>query len=186
MRSPVCSLDDSVVGDAAHTAGPFMAGPVKLCASNLGVINRLGLVSVPTYSREMTQDRNLIFHLGVGGFHRSHQAYYLHELMGRGENWGLVGVGILPFDKPMLDALSPQDFLYCLMSRGSSGFGCCVVGSILDYIYAPNDVTAAVERMASPQVREPKERGKLFPGKASSRAQSTALCCHTHICWDTT
>ena len=168
------------------------AGPVKLCAANLGVINNLGLVSVPTYNREITDDRNLIFHLGVGGFHRSHQAYYLHELMGRGENWGLVGVGILPFDKPMLEALAPQDYLYCLMSRGSSGFGCCVVGSMLDYIYAPNDVMAAVERMASPQVREPLSARTSPPlpvverkPEASSRAQSTALRCHAHICWDT-
>lgn len=79
------------------------------------------LVSVPPYNREITEDRNLIFHFGVGGFHRSHQAFYLNELLTRGENWGIVGVGIMPFDKPMIDALAPQNFLYTLMSRGTRG-----------------------------------------------------------------
>jgi len=129
------------------------SGVTKLNSANLGILSHQGLVSVPPYNREITEDRNLIFHFGVGGFHRSHQAFYLNELLTRGENWGIVGVGIMPFDKPMIDALAPQNFLYTLMSRGSSGFGCSVVGSLLDFVYAPDDIQATLERMTSPQCK---------------------------------
>jgi mannitol 2-dehydrogenase len=97
---------------------PEKAGPLQLSTSNLGLLNEQGLVQIPTYSREIDADRNLIYHLGVGGFHRSHQAVYLNDSMSRGEHWGLVGVGILPFDLKMYEALKSQDYLYTVMSRG--------------------------------------------------------------------
>eukprot|EP00238_Polyblepharides_amylifera_P002005 CAMPEP_0196585382 /NCGR_PEP_ID=MMETSP1081-20130531/50433_1 /TAXON_ID=36882 /ORGANISM="Pyramimonas amylifera, Strain CCMP720" /LENGTH=1314 /DNA_ID=CAMNT_0041906905 /DNA_START=249 /DNA_END=4193 /DNA_ORIENTATION=- len=126
---------------------------VHLNASNLSILIEKGLVSIPTYAREITEDRNLIYHFGVGGFHRSHQAFYLNDLLSRGENWALVGVGIMPFDQKMHEVLKAQDFLYTLMSRGSSGFGCSVVGSIMDFVYAPDDICAAMERLAHPQCK---------------------------------
>ena len=56
------------------------AGPIPLRACNLGLLNEQGLVQVPTYSREVDEDRNLIYHLGVGGFHRSHQQVSFRNL----------------------------------------------------------------------------------------------------------
>eukprot|EP00959_Pyramimonas_sp_CCMP1952_P233291 4874964-Pyramimonas_sp.AAC.1 len=53
----------------------------------------------------------------------------------------------------MYDALKSQDYLYSLMSRGSSGLGCSVIGSIMDYVYAPKDKKGAVEKLASEQCK---------------------------------
>jgi len=46
---------------------------MKLKQPILEALQDEGLVLVPSYNREVTPDRNLIYHLGVGGFHRSHQ-----------------------------------------------------------------------------------------------------------------
>jgi mannitol 2-dehydrogenase len=56
-------------------------------------------VSTPTYDRDRV--RTGIVHLGVGGFHRSHQAMYLDRLMGVGKalDWGICGDGVLPSDR---------------------------------------------------------------------------------------
>src|SRR4051812_3917761 len=58
--------------------------------------------------------RNLrvgIVHVGVGGFHRAHQAMYVDRLLNDGKalEWGICGVGVLPSDRRMADAMSAQD-----------------------------------------------------------------------------
>src|ERR1700723_2003227 len=64
-----------------------------------------------------------IVHIGVGGFHRAHQAVYLDDLMNRGEalDWGLCGVGLLPGDSRMRDAMRAQDCLYTMMVKHPDG-----------------------------------------------------------------
>jgi mannitol 2-dehydrogenase len=71
-------------------------------------------VSTPAYDRG--QVRTGIVHLGVGGFHRSHQAMYLDRLMERGEalDRGICGVGVLPGDRRMAEVMAAQDCLYTL------------------------------------------------------------------------
>jgi mannitol 2-dehydrogenase len=60
-----------------------------------------GSLPVPGYDRSRV--RAGIVHLGVGAFHRSHQALYLDRLLaaGQGEEWGICGVGVLPADRRM-------------------------------------------------------------------------------------
>ena len=74
-------------------------------------------VAVPTYRREQLWPA--IVHVGVGGFHRAHQALYLDDLAQRGitMEWGERGVGLLPGDRTMADALVPQNGLYTLACR---------------------------------------------------------------------
>src|SRR5271157_2820532 len=53
-----------------------------------------------------------IVHLGFGGFHRAHMARYTHDLMerrGDAMKWGIIGVGLLPADLRVRDALAPLD-----------------------------------------------------------------------------
>ena len=71
----------------------------------------------PTYERQ--QLRASIVHLGVGGFHRAHQAVYLDDLAERriASEWGERGVGLLPPDRRMAEAFTPQDYLYLYLSR---------------------------------------------------------------------
>jgi mannitol 2-dehydrogenase len=111
-------------------------------------------VPTPTYDR--SQVRTGIVHLGVGGFHRAHQAMYLDRLMeaGKALDWGICGVGVLPQDARMRDALAAQDGLYTLvLKRPDGSLEPRVVGSITEYLLAPDDPEAVVERMCDPAVR---------------------------------
>ncbi|MCG2623708.1 mannitol dehydrogenase family protein [Arthrobacter sp. I2-34] len=97
-----------------------------------------------------------IVHIGVGGFHRAHQAMYLDQLMqqGRALDWGICGMGVLPGDRRMKEALAAQDYLYTLVVKHPDGStNARVVGSIVDFVHAPDDPQTAVERLADPSVR---------------------------------
>jgi mannitol 2-dehydrogenase len=126
--------------------------PVPLDAAALGALP--ASVGVPRYDRSRV--RVGIVHLGVGGFHRSHQAVYLDGLMNAGTalDWGICGVGVLPGDAGMRDALAGQDCLWTLLVRHPDGFlDARVVGSMVEYLLAPDDPDRVVERMADPAVR---------------------------------
>ena len=64
-----------------------------------------------------------IVHIGVGNFHRSHQAMYLDRLARRGlaDGWGICGVGVLPGDVALLGALRSQDGEYTLVEQDPGG-----------------------------------------------------------------
>nr|WP_240188585.1 mannitol dehydrogenase family protein [Nakamurella flavida] len=111
-------------------------------------------VPVPTYDR--SQVTTGIVHFGVGGFHRAHQAMYLDRLMNSGEalDWGICGVGVLPHDKRMKDVMDAQDCLYTLVLKDADGtWEPRVIGSIVEYLFAPDDPDAVVEKMADPATR---------------------------------
>ena len=65
-------------------------------------------VLVPRYDRRRLSVG--VVHLGVGGFHRAHQAVYLDDLMakGLGSEWAICGVGVLPSDRRMAEAMWAQ------------------------------------------------------------------------------
>ncbi len=93
-------------------------------------------VQTPTYRRDALAPA--IVHLGVGGFHRAHEAVYCDDLLGQGlGDWGIVGVGLRPEDRAMRDALVPQDGLYTLVTRDADGDTARVVGSLTRYLFAP-------------------------------------------------
>ncbi|MEV8503357.1 mannitol dehydrogenase family protein [Actinoplanes sp. NPDC051475] len=109
---------------------------------------------VPSYDRGAL--RTGIVHFGVGGFHRAHEAMYLDRLMSGGKalDWAICGVGVMPFDERMRDALVAQDGLYTLVVRAPDGtLEPRVIGSIKEYLYAPDDPEAVIEKMASEDVR---------------------------------
>ncbi len=111
-------------------------------------------VPVPAYDRNGVKSG--VVHLGVGSFHRAHQAMYLDRLLAAGtsSDWGICGVGVLPADAPMRDALKRQDGLYTLVLKAADGtWEPRVIGSILDYLFAPDDPEAVVARLADPTTR---------------------------------
>ncbi|MBB3231758.1 mannitol dehydrogenase family protein [Halomonas stenophila] len=124
----------------------------RLNTDNLG---RLApAVAVPAYDRGAVSAG--IVHFGVGGFHRAHQAMYLDDLMNRGQalDWGIVGVGVMPGDRRMQEALAAQDHLYTLVVKHPDGeVAPRVIGSIIDYRYALDDPEAVIETMADPAIR---------------------------------
>lgn len=125
----------------------------KLRTQNLSEIASSG-IPVPTYDRSAV--RIGIVHVGVGGFHRAHQAMYLDALMNQGEalDWGICGVGVLPHDAHMRDVMHDQDCLYTLTVKPPQGEPSTrVIGSIVDYLFAPDDAEAVLKRMADPATR---------------------------------
>jgi mannitol 2-dehydrogenase len=125
---------------------------IPLNASTLAGIGER--VAVPSYAREDVTVG--IVHFGVGGFHRAHQAMYLDQLMNRGQalDWGICGVGLMPADQRMRDALDSQDGLYTLVLKAPDGSrDARVIGSIIRYLYAPDSPEAVLEMMADPDVR---------------------------------
>ncbi|WP_037184101.1 mannitol dehydrogenase family protein [Rhodococcoides fascians] len=111
-------------------------------------------VAVPTYDRsDVTAG---IVHFGVGGFHRAHQAMYVDRLLQQGEasEWGICGVGVLPGDRKMKDVMDAQDCLYTLALKHADGtWDTRVIGSIVEYLFAPDDPEAVIEKMAAESTR---------------------------------
>jgi mannitol 2-dehydrogenase len=111
-------------------------------------------VAVPRYDRRDVSTG--IVHIGVGNFHRSHQAMYIDTLMNGGAvlDWGICGIGLQPSNVGMRDALAAQDGLYTLVVRHGDGtWDARVIGSIVEYLFAPDDPEAAIEKMAAPATR---------------------------------
>jgi fructuronate reductase/mannitol 2-dehydrogenase len=106
---------------------------------------------VPTYDRtELTPS---IVHIGVGGFHRAHQAVYFDDLVRRGisTDWGVVGVGL--HSPQMGQVLREQDNLYTVVVRGPETDEVRVVGVLTDYLFAPADPGAVLDTLANERTR---------------------------------
>ncbi len=75
-------------------------------------------VARPAYDRAAVTPG--IVHLGVGAFHRAHQAVFIDDCLGRGETeWGIVAASLRSADTR--DALAPQDHLYTFCLRDGGG-----------------------------------------------------------------
>lgn len=124
---------------------------VKLNKANLKQLS--AQIKTPQYDRSNVGQA--IVHIGVGGFHRAHQTIYTEDLFNQGEDlkWGFCGIGLLDHDMRMRDVLREQDYLYTLLERSIEGDKPRVVGSIVNYIFAPDDRGAALEKMAGPETR---------------------------------
>jgi mannitol 2-dehydrogenase len=111
-------------------------------------------LSRPSYDRDEIGVG--IVHFGVGGFHRAHQAMYIDRLleMGLAREWGICGVGVMPGDRKMADVMAAQDGLYTLVLENPDGTrDARVIGSIVDYRYAPDDPESVIDLLAQPSTR---------------------------------
>ncbi len=108
-------------------------------------------VVVPAYDRSKLKAG--ILHIGVGNFHRAHQAVYLNELfsLGQDHDWALVGAGIKPYDVAMRDRLQHQDWLTTVVELDPNGLTAKISGSMVDFVEI--DPQAVVERLSSPEIR---------------------------------
>jgi mannitol 2-dehydrogenase len=107
-------------------------------------------VSTPTYDRAAL--RPGIVHIGVGGFHRAHQAVYLDELARQGStDWGVIGVGL--HSRAIGEVLAGQDQLWTVIERASDGDRATVVGALTQYLYAPDDPEAVLTALADQRTR---------------------------------
>jgi mannitol 2-dehydrogenase len=119
------------------------------------ILNELpSQVARPTYDRSTLKAG--ILHFGVGAFHRSHEALAIDRLLeqGKAHEWAIIGVGLLPSDSRMRDALMQQDCLYTLVTKHASGkIDYQVIGSIIDYIFAPDESEKLLAKLVDPAIK---------------------------------
>lgn len=110
----------------------------------------------PGYARDAL--RAGIVHLGIGAFHRGHQAGITEaaiEAMARdgedGLRWGIIGVSLRRPDTR--DALKPQEGLYTLALRSASAETLQVIGAVLGVLVAEEDPEIVLDRIAHRDTR---------------------------------
>ncbi|AFL50138.1 fructuronate reductase [Sinorhizobium fredii] len=92
-----------------------------------------------------------IVHLGIGAFHRAHQAAFTEGLLAGDPSWGISGVSLRSPDTR--DALQPQDGLYTLKIQDGESEQLQVIGSVVELLCAPEGPEAVLSRMADPATR---------------------------------
>jgi fructuronate reductase len=118
---------------------------------SLSALERLPAeVARPIY--DMNAVRIGIVHLGIGAFHRAHQAVYVDDRLAAGEtDWGICGASLR--SPETADALVPQDGLYTVAIRSGSGEQLRVIGAVRRLLVAPSNPAALLDAMADPTVR---------------------------------
>ncbi|QIE43583.1 mannitol dehydrogenase family protein (plasmid) [Rhodobacteraceae bacterium SC52] len=123
----------------------------KLSNSTLGTLP--AGIRVPKYDRSALTPG--IVHIGLGNFHRAHQAWYLHRLMDMGLNhdWAIIGAGVRAPDAAQRDRLLAQDFLTTLIELDPSGRSAEVTGAMIDYVPVEEGNAPLIAQMADPAIR---------------------------------
>lgn len=123
---------------------------MKLNINTLDVISQTA--EVPAYDR--SQVTCGIVHMSIGGFHRSHQAVYVDDLLAQGHHeWGICAIGLMPQDAENIKKLQEQDTLYTVLSRSSDGDSARVIGSIIEVLHAPTSPSLVLEKLISPKTK---------------------------------
>ena len=110
-------------------------------------------IARPTYDRASLTPG--IVHVGLGNFHRSHQAWYLHRLMqlGLDHDWAIIGAGVRPNDAERREELLRQDCLSTLIELDPSSTSAEVIGAMIDYVPVEAGNSALIRRMTDPAIR---------------------------------
>ncbi|MGI9399829.1 MAG: mannitol dehydrogenase family protein [Rhizobiaceae bacterium] len=121
----------------------------SLSLANLPLIS--DSVVKPSYRREELTPG--IIHVGVGNFHRAHQAIYLHRLFqtGRDHNWAIMGAGVKPYDDVMRQRLINQDWLTTVVELDPDGFSAEICASMIGF--AEVNARALIAAMSDPEIR---------------------------------
>ena len=129
-----------------------MENTIALNQKNLSLIE--DRINCPKYDRSKKEFG--MVHIGVGGFHRSHQAFYTHELLQsvKTGGWDICGIGLREGDRKIHDVLSKQDGLYTLIVRHPDGnIESKIIGSINDFLLAVDEPKEVIQRMADPATK---------------------------------
>jgi fructuronate reductase len=107
---------------------------------------------IPAVAKPEVDPRQLtvgIVHLGLGAFHRAHQAVYTERAMAAsGETrWGICGV--TQRSRAVLDDLAPQDGLYTVVELGATT-AFRVRAPLRELLFARGQEAVLIERIAAP------------------------------------
>lgn len=115
-----------------------------------------------------------ILHVGVGNFHRAHQASYLDDLFHmdfeNNKQWGLVGGGIMHFDAAKRAILEQQDWLQMVVARDGETRNARVIGSMIDFIPVDSDGSSLLKGMTNTSIKI-----------VSLTVVSVCIYCYNHI-----
>lgn len=106
-------------------------------------------VKTPEYTRN--EALNWIVHLGIGAFHRAHQAVYTEQLNNAGSTrWGIIGCSLR--SSQVKHQLEPQDNLYTVLERGNE-VRAQIVGCVQQVLVGPDNPAAIIHSIADPKTR---------------------------------
>lgn len=93
-----------------------------------------------------------IVHIGLGAFHKAHQAFYTDTALGAaGGDWRITGVSLRSTGPA--EALSAQNGLYTLIERDAAGSSARVVGAIAQALAVTTDRAAVLDVLTDPATR---------------------------------
>ncbi len=95
--------------------------------------------------------RRRILHLGLGNFHRAHQAVYTEDAGRAGEPWEITGVA--GNTRGVVEALRRQEMRYSVLSLGPERTAVRQVASVTDAFVAADEPRRVVEEIADPGTR---------------------------------
>ncbi|UUO25354.1 mannitol dehydrogenase family protein [Colwellia sp. M166] len=123
--------------------------PIKL--NNKALDTLPSKVVKPNYSRESLSPG--IIHIGVGNFHRAHQAMYMHKLFNAGiaQDWAIRGAGIKSYDAVMRDKLKQQDWLTTVVELDENNLTAQVTASMIDFI--ESDAATLITALSESEIR---------------------------------
>ena len=108
------------------------------------------IIKFPNY--KISKIKTGIVHLGLGAFHRAHQAFYTDQVLEKdGGDWAICGVSL---KRPEVrDQMVPQDGLYSLVEQDASGNPIKIIGAVKEVLFAPEDPEVVLKIMASPDTK---------------------------------
>src|SRR6476620_10661521 len=127
-----------------HASGPKTG---DLLLSEAGLDKLPGQIRRPAFDRSAVTPG--IVHLGIGAFHRAHQAVVIDDLLAGGAtDWGIIGASLR--SPETRDALAPQDCLYTLAVRSGAGTDHRIIGSVLRCEVATENPGQLIARLTNP------------------------------------
>ena len=91
-----------------------------------------------------------ILHLGLGAFHRAHQAVYTDDVLAAHPRWGICGVSLKT--PRAIEPLAAQDGFYTLLTRSEEATTARVIGALRETIFGGNARAALIARFADPRI----------------------------------
>ena len=121
---------------------------LKLARATLPLVSKS--VHTPAYSPTSAQPG--VVHLGLGAFHRAHQAMVFDQLLREGDmRWGIHGVGMT--QPGLVNKLRAQDGLYAVRVAGANGIEWHVPGALWQTSVATTERQNVLNAIAAPSTR---------------------------------
>lgn len=116
---------------------------------NPALLAELPAINQPSYDRASVKPG--IVHLGIGAFHRAHQAFYTDEVLNRfGGDWGIIGCSLR--SNSVQQQLEPQQGLYTLLERGAVSEP-RIIGAVQHVLVGPEKPGAVIAAIAQPNIK---------------------------------